>query len=583
MTEIPLGKLVLEVGRPDTLFVVRIPNHWAGDCILAPPRFEIDGRNVEDFIFTGNYEQRDLPRNGTETTLRYVSDSLPGLQLTALVRSCYNSSFLRFKYVLASAPPVALTKTGGKDNLRYFASRLSEHDTVGLYEFEEIQISHFDPVAHTWQTVKMLSQAEELYDEQKFIGPICLLTCASCDFLFAYEHGAEAPNAFFEFVNKKQYNGQIELWAKQGNYYDEQVVSNETPFDSVWFQLGVSNQIQLDEYRQFMLEEVCENLESRKPYLFYNTWNYQERLKYFEGKPYLSDMNFDRMGREIDVAHRLGIDVFVIDTGWYGKTGDWEVNLERFPDGLREIKAKLDGCGMKLGLWFNPIVAAKTSKVYLEHPEYVMSQNGKESFWGPIWETEDSYGMCLCSDYADTFVETMVRLHRELGVTYFKWDAIGQYGCDSPHHQHGTEANSREERAACYAYEMGRRIDSHRGRSKPPLPRYYRGFRYYGGRAVRGAGVSVGRKIFSGQQRPVFPRLRYSQIGENGAGHDQRLLLSRRGPCACLPHRSAVRRFPSLDPLSHALSAGRPAPLAVECAGFADAGRQLASGAICAR
>ena len=36
---------------------------------------------------------------------------------------------------------------------------------------------------------------------------------------------------------------------------------------------------------------------------------------------------------EIDVAQRMGIEVFVIDTGWYARTGDWQVSLERFPDG----------------------------------------------------------------------------------------------------------------------------------------------------------------------------------------------------------------------------------------------------------
>jgi alpha-galactosidase len=75
---------------------------------------------------------------------------------------------------------------------------------------------------------------------------------------------------------------------------------------------------------------------------------------------------------------------------------------------------------------------------------------------GPVWETEESTHMCLASDYAMDFVETMVRLNRELGVCYFKWDAIGQYGCDSPLHNHGDEHNSPAERADCYAYELGR-------------------------------------------------------------------------------------------------------------------------------
>jgi len=45
---------------------------------------------------------------------------------------------------------------------------------------------------------------------------------------------------------------------------------------------------------------------------------------------------------------------------------------------------------------------------------------------------------------------------KEVGVTYFKWDAIGQYGCSDPGHRHGTAENSISERADCYAFELGR-------------------------------------------------------------------------------------------------------------------------------
>ena len=466
MPEISLGKLTLAVGEPKTLFSVTDTDHAVYGCRITPPRFEISSDNVENFVFSGCYEHRKISPNGTETTLHFKTElvlpldenPLPALDLQVIIRSFADSSFLRFRYILSALTPVALTKRQGKDNIRYFAVPLND-ETDNFYGIEsEWQLSHFDPVAHSylpdWNRIDFFQR----YEGQKFIGPILNLSGFQGEWHIAYEHGADAPTSFLEYTMYYKDAPRLELWAVKGNYYGGQIVSEEAPFTSVWFQLGVREKYLRQGYRQFVLNEMCENLESRKPYLFYNTWNHQERLKYFEGKPYLTDMTSDRISAEIDVAHKIGLDVFVIDTGWYGKTGDWEVNLERFPDGLRDIKAKLDSYGMKLGLWFNPIVAAKTSKVFLEHPEYVISRDGKESFWGPIWETEDSYGMCLASDYADTFIETMVRLNRELGVTYFKWDAIGQYGCDSPQHQHGTEANSPKERADCYAYEMGRRM-----------------------------------------------------------------------------------------------------------------------------
>src|SRR5580700_8297149 len=107
---------------------------------------------------------------------------------------------------------------------------------------------------------------------------------------------------------------------------------------------------------------MTRNLASRKSYISYNTWNFQERNKWWNGKPYLQSMNEERILSEIDVAHRLGIEVYVLDAGWYAHTGDWEVSLERFPHGLKNVKARLDGNGMKLGLWFGATLAAAGSK-----------------------------------------------------------------------------------------------------------------------------------------------------------------------------------------------------------------------------
>jgi alpha-galactosidase len=83
-----------------------------------------------------------------------------------------------------------------------------------------------------------------------------------------------------------------------------------------------------------------------------------------------------------------------------------------------------------------------------------MSWQGKEREARPVWETEASYPMCLVSDYADVFANELIRIARDYGVRYFKWDAIGQYGCDSPNHLHGTAANTATERADSYAFQL---------------------------------------------------------------------------------------------------------------------------------
>jgi alpha-galactosidase len=58
------------------------------------------------------------------------------------------------------------------------------------------------------------------------------------------------------------------------------------------------------------------------------------------------------------------------------------------------------------------------------------------------------------SSYADDFADELIRCARELGVRYFKWDAIDQYGCDSPDHHHGDETHTPAERADSYAFQQ---------------------------------------------------------------------------------------------------------------------------------
>jgi len=462
ISKVNLGKITL-TPRSGVLFELSTVGISSTLAVIGPS-FEVNGRQRDDFSFDSVIHSRDLAQGGKETILRYITRQAPTLKLLVAVRSMADSSILRFKYTLSAspgAPEVQLTKSAAQDQITYFSLALEGLDRAGLVEY---QLSHFDPVAHSYLPLRLERAADDIIPGMRFAGPVALFHHQSQTLLAAFEHGSDHPQSFLEFSTpgdaaQAGRASALSLHALKGNSYHGEPLSAEKPWESVWFELGLyAGPIEefLPQYRRFFLDEVCENRASRQPYIYYNTWNYQERQHYFKNRPYIESMTAERMLQEIDVAHRLGIEVFVIDTGWYIKTGDWLVNRARFPEGLREIKRRLDSYGMKLGLWFNPTVAALTSRIFTEHPEYEMTWGGKPTRRGEIWETEASTGMCLASDYAEYYIETMVRLHQELGVDYFKWDGVGQYGCDSPLHHHGTQANTPEERADCYAYQMGK-------------------------------------------------------------------------------------------------------------------------------
>jgi alpha-galactosidase len=376
----------------------------------------------------------------------------PGLKLRICFRIPDSNPVVRFRYELISDNPVHLTKS----SINIYPSYLTVDVPAGT-KVKEVHFSEFNEMVHSFVMSEREINQNHFEMQTKLMGPLLAITDKEFSMVLAYEHGSQVPDAFVHFELKP--DRQVEVKAVKGNYYNEQIISNEKPFSTIWFNLscikGSEDQI-ASSYREFVLKYMTENLETRKPYIFYNTWNFQERNRHWNKKPYLADMTLSRMSKEIDIAHRMGIEVFVIDAGWFEKTGDWSPSKTRFPDELKSIRNQLDANGMKLGLWFNPNAAALSSSMLARNRDCVKTLNGKEPAPFKVWETEESYEMCLVSKYRDDFADELIRIAKETGVTYFKWDAISQYGCNDSRHLHGNETNTPEERAECFAFEVGR-------------------------------------------------------------------------------------------------------------------------------
>lgn len=79
-------------------------------------------------------------------------------------------------------------------------------------------------------------------------------------------------------------------------------------------------------------------------------------------------------------------DLFQIDDGWETFVGDWEnVNIRKFPNGLGPVVQKIHDSGFKAGLWLAPFVCEKKSRLFREHPDWLLRY--KNGFWknGPNW------------------------------------------------------------------------------------------------------------------------------------------------------------------------------------------------------
>lgn len=436
-------------------------NQWSlrledREFVLTLPTAHLDGHFVPIAWATPPTASREPSVPGIEAwTWSAPVAGEPGLHLDLHVRVPADNPVVRFRYTLRSDRPRRLTNREGCNALTYLAA-----SAAGQPRVTEVRFSVFSHPLHSFTLCESAVPPAHFENGLTPMGPMLVASDGIHSTFLAYEHGSQWPNAFVQFRLAPDRSVAIE--AVKGNYFDGRVIGPDAPFETIWFHAAV---VAGDEgelaaaYRDFILRHQSPNAASRKPWIFYNTWNYQERAKHWQRRAYLADMNAERMLAEIDVAHRMGVEVFVIDTGWYSRTGDWEVDRSRFPAGLGPIKAALDARGMQLGLWFNPTIAALSSRMWREHQDGIQEWRGVPHPPHAHWEGEPSQGLCLVSRYAEAYADEMIRLVREVGVTYFKWDAIGQdgeYSCDAPGHDHGGAEHSAEERNACYGFEQVR-------------------------------------------------------------------------------------------------------------------------------
>lgn len=98
-----------------------------------------------------------------------------------------------------------------------------------------------------------------------------------------------------------------------------------------------------------------------------------------------TDPHLEELRKMIPVAKRLGCRYFVMDDGWFRDTygsvtrviGDWDYDETVFPEGMRAFSDELRASGMALGLWYEFEGVSTQSRIFREHPEYMLTYDGK--------------------------------------------------------------------------------------------------------------------------------------------------------------------------------------------------------------
>jgi alpha-galactosidase len=140
-----------------------------------------------------------------------------------------------------------------------------------------------------------------------------------------------------------------------------------------------------------------------------------------------TEFNVDEQGQRAlaDKAAKLGVELFVMDDGWFGKRnkdnaglGDWTVNPAKFPNDLQPLIEHVNSLGMDFGLWVEPEMVNPDSDLYRAHPDWVMNFTGR-----PRSELRQQLVLNLARDDVREYVFGFLdKLATEYHLRYFKWD-----------------------------------------------------------------------------------------------------------------------------------------------------------------
>lgn len=166
-----------------------------------------------------------------------------------------------------------------------------------------------------------------------------------------------------------------------------------------------------DFYRKHMIRSPYKH--KKRPILI-NNWE----ATYF-------DFNTDKLLDIAREAKSCGIEMLVMDDGWFGKRnsdncslGDWTVNTDKITGGLKHLVDEVNKIGLEFGIWFEPEMISPDSELYKKHPEWAIQIKGREAT-----QSREQYVLDLSRpEVRDYAYECVAAVLRSANIAYVKWD-----------------------------------------------------------------------------------------------------------------------------------------------------------------
>lgn len=168
-------------------------------------------------------------------------------------------------------------------------------------------------------------------------------------------------------------------------------------------------------FHKMIRTRVCRGIWRDKPRpVLVNNWE----ATYF-------DFTTEKLLAIAQKASDIGIELFVLDDGWFGKRnnddcslGDWIVNEKKLPGGIEAVASKVNELGLKFGLWFEPEMVSPDSDLYRAHPDWCLHVPER-----PRSERRNQLILDLSRrDVQDYIIESVSAVLSSANIEYVKWD-----------------------------------------------------------------------------------------------------------------------------------------------------------------
>lgn len=137
------------------------------------------------------------------------------------------------------------------------------------------------------------------------------------------------------------------------------------------------------------------------------------------------DFDEDRLVQIAGVARDLGIELFVLDDGWFGardddtsSLGDWTVDRRKLPNGLDGLATRIRALGLDFGLWIEPEMVNPRSKLFEAHPDWAIGVPGR-----PRNESRNQFVLDMARpEVVDHLDDAISAILASAPISYVKWD-----------------------------------------------------------------------------------------------------------------------------------------------------------------